>query len=447
MRSDDAPEVSLNDRAAGLVELARRSLGEMTEEQRAAGLHALRTRLVNERRTRQSRWAATAIASAAACAVLGGVVWHRHARLGSAVSAPAVAAASLSVRVEGAVLDGSGSIEAGTSRPVIRFSDGSEIVLAEKARVHLRSMDDQGAHVTLDDGETHVYVVHAPSTRWIFDAGPFVVNVTGTAFGLAWREETQRLDVRLENGTVLVSGPMSDGPLSLRAGQWLTVRGSEVLIRGLSAPATSADATSTPSVEAAPAVLSGTDRPREAREGRRPGERAERRDAISREHTMDLGDSTSRHHWATDLAAGRFPSIVDEATALGIDGVLAHSELEELAALADAARYTRHESLARGALQALRRRFPRSEQAHIAAFHLGRMSESEQDPRAALSWFEAYLGEVPSGTYASEALGRKMLLVQLLDGKPAARELADTYLRRFPGGTYADAARALSSTP
>jgi hypothetical protein len=75
------------------------------------------------------------------------------------------------------------------------------------------------------------------------------------------------------------------------------------------------------------------------------------------------------------------------------------------------------------------------------------MSESEQDPRAALSWFEAYLGEVPSGTYASEALGRKMLLVQLLDGKPAARALADTYLRRFPGGTYADAARALSSTP
>jgi hypothetical protein len=162
---------------------------------------------------------------------------------------------------------------------------------------------------------------------------------------------------------------------------------------------------------------------------------------------MDLGDSTSRHHWAADLAAGRFPSIVVEATALGIDGVLARSELEELAALADAARYTRHESLARGALQALRRRFPRSEQAHMAAFHLGRMAESEQDPRAALSWFEAYLGEVPSGTYASEALGRKMLLVQSLDGKPAARELADTYLRRFPGGTYADAARALSSTP
>jgi hypothetical protein len=322
----------------------------------------------------------------------------------------------------------------------MHFSDGIEVALAQNARVHLRSMDDHGARITLDEGEAHVYVVHAPGTHWSFDAGPFLVNVTGTAFGLAWHGDQQRLDVRLENGTVVVSGPVSDGPLSLRAGQWLTVRGSEVLIRGLSAPETSAEATSVPSIEAPPALSPP------AEHARKLGARAEHRDTAARDR-VDLVEPAAGHRWTVDLAAGRFQAIVDQATALGADGVLAHTDVDELAALADAARYTRHDGLARGALQAIRRRFPGSEQAHIAAFHLGKMSESEQDPRAALSWFESYLGEAPNGTYASEALGRKMLLVQLLDGKAAAQGLADTYLRRFPGGTYADAARALSSGP
>jgi hypothetical protein len=83
----------------------------------------------------------------------------------------------------------------------------------------------------------------------------------------------------------------------------------------------------------------------------------------------------------------------------------------------------------------------------VAAFYLGRMAEGEHDERSSLAWFQAYLAESPNGTYASEALGRRMVLVRAAQGSPAARPLADAYLRRFPSGTYAETARALTTEP
>jgi TolA-binding protein len=140
-------------------------------------------------------------------------------------------------------------------------------------------------------------------------------------------------------------------------------------------------------------------------------------------------------------------AVVADALALGIDGVFAQSSGDELAALADAARYTHRPDIARGAFLAQRRRFPGSEHARVAAFGLGRLEDADQDPRVALGWFDTYLGEAPNGRYASEALGRKMTLVKVLDGQEAARAWADLYLRRFPSGTYAAAARAVTGVP
>jgi TolA-binding protein len=155
----------------------------------------------------------------------------------------------------------------------------------------------------------------------------------------------------------------------------------------------------------------------------------------------------SSRHWAAALADGKFGEILDEAQDLGLDRAFATSTADDLAALADAARYLRRYYTAQGALLAERSRFPNSDHAHAAAFSLGRLAETRREPRSALSWFETYLSEVSDGIYASEALGRKMLLVDQLEGKDAARPLADIYLRRFPSGTYADPARALTRQP
>jgi len=443
---DDA----LSPRAASLVETARRFPAEMSDRQRVAGLQGLRLR-VSERRRRavRARWAGAAAGAALGAAAAVCLVVGLHGR-----------GAALTLRVEGGTLQPGGAVEAsGTAHPVVRFSDGSEIALGPGGRLHVDSIDPQGAHVTLDRGEAHVYVVHAAGARWTFDAGPFAVAVRGTAFGLAWRDSDQRLDVRLENGAVTVSGPASDAPLSLRAGQWLTVRENEVRIRSIlsvddaleSPPVLPREPRPEASSVALGPSLSPSDSPA-ASALRAPRESSGRAESspFAREPS-DRTELSSRRvparSWSTDLAAGRFEAIVADATATGIDASFAQVDSGDLAALADAARYTRRPSVARGALLAQRRRFARSERARTAAFDLGRIAESEQDARGALSWFDVYLAEAPEGTYASEALGRKIVLTQRLDGKAAARPLAEAYLMRFPAGAYAEAARALIATP
>ncbi len=380
----------------------------------------------------RAAFALTGALALAGCVLLA-IAWARHR--GEVPS-------RLALHVDGAPLH-DGVVEAsGAARPVLRFSDGSEISLAEGGRARVRSMDDHGARVTLEQGEAHVYVVHVPGTRWTFEAGPYVVAVTGTAFSLSWQEDKQRFDLRLENGTVSVSGPASDGPMALRAGQWLTGRGGEVRIRNVDAlddgEAGAESAESRTGVEDDEPVAPTSAGTRSTSRRAVLGAEGARRSAPGLAH---------EHDWASDLARGRAEAIVADAVALGIDGVFAQSSGDELAALGDAARYTHRPDIARGAFRAVRRRFPSSERARVAAFDLGRLEDAEEDSRAALDWFDTYLAEAPNGRYASEALGRKMTLVKVLEGQEAARAWADLYLRRFPSGTYAAAARALTGAP
>jgi hypothetical protein len=65
----------------------------------------------------------------------------------------------------------------------------------------------------------------------------------------------------------------------------------------------------------------------------------------------------------------------------------------------------------------------------------------------AVRWYDTYLAGAPAGTYASEALGRKMLANKQLHGFSAAESLAREYLQRFPAGPYAGAALALLLHP
>ena len=104
--------------------------------------------------------------------------------------------------------------------------------------------------------------------------------------------------------------------------------------------------------------------------------------------------------------------------------------------------------LARDALLAERRRFPDSPRSLDAAFRLGRVEEaSDRGLARAIEWYDEYLTRAPTGTYASEALGRKMTLMSKLGGPSRARPFAEEYLRRFPGGTYAGPARAFVRAP
>src|SRR5262249_30536975 len=147
--------------------------------------------------------------------------------------------------------------------------------------------------------------------------------------------------------------------------------------------------------------------------------------------------------WSKRISMGDFDGVLADADRRGIEGALHQSSLDDLAALADAARYGRRGDLARRALLEIRSRFPSSADARSAAFLLGRMADDSGSPSAALQWYDVYLREGPSGSLAAEALGRKMLAVRRTGGRDAARPIAEEYLRRYPGGAHAKVAQEL----
>jgi hypothetical protein len=150
---------------------------------------------------------------------------------------------------------------------------------------------------------------------------------------------------------------------------------------------------------------------------------------------------SGERRWREALASGHWDRVLSEVERDGVDAALQTASSGDLLALADAARYRRRADLARAALLAHRRRFPGSAD---TSFLLGRVEELRQGGSGdAMRWYEEYLTRAPAGTYAAEALGRKMILTDQSRGSSAARSVAEEYVRRFPNGSYAGAARAL----
>ena len=430
MTDDDRDSAELAPRAAALAALARRSLGHLTPSEQVRGREVLRARLALRRRVVWSLSLAGVGAAAFAAVVLVPQLLHRTENV-----------PPLAYRLEGGALAADGRIEASADiEPALRFADGTVIALARGTKGRLASVDGRGAHVAIADGTASVNVVPKPHARWRVDAGPFVINVHGTVFSAAWNEGTGRLDVKLERGSVSVEGPVTGGPIAMRAGQRLTVamHQSRVLLRAIDDHegdlAESDTTTAAPVAEVAPPPVLATT-PATAPPAAVVLAPAPIRTAMRQPRPV--------RSWPSALASGDFAFIVEEAQR-DLPRALESSTSDDLAALADAARYRRQDDLARRALDAQRRRFQGSPRAADAAFFLGRLDEKQGAGLVhALRWYDRYLDEAPSGSYVAEALGRKMVAVRDLYGVAQARTVADEYVRRFPHGSYAGAAQAL----
>jgi ferric-dicitrate binding protein FerR (iron transport regulator) len=414
--------IDLSPRTAELTRLARRSLGNMSEAEHERGLAAVRGHGARRRGERRRRFLAvggvTAAMGAAAFLLAPRVLQRMH-------EGPP----PLALQVESGAIDSGGAIVArDRGEPSLRFGDGTVIDLGRETRGRLAGVDGHGAHVKIERGRAHVSVVPKPQARWIVEAGPYTITVHGTVFTASWDESEQRLDVNMEHGLVSVSGPVTNGPIAVRAGQALTVRlkRSQVLLRDLDqedeADLDAVTEFGPPAEVAAPPPV---------------------RTHVASVQPKGVHGARAGKSWAAALSAGDFDTILEDAER-DIGHVLATRGTEDLAALADAARYRRHDDLARRALLAQRRRFAGSPRAADAAFFLGRLDENGgRGAGPALAWYERYLDEAPRGSYVAEALGRKMIAVQEIHGAAAARNVAEQYLRRFPRGGYAGAARAL----
>jgi TolA-binding protein len=131
----------------------------------------------------------------------------------------------------------------------------------------------------------------------------------------------------------------------------------------------------------------------------------------------------------------------------GLSSFADHAPLQDLQAMANAARYAGRGQTAVVLLVSLRTRFPGTAQAATAAFLMGRVySEQLRDQRAAVSWFSTYLAEVPSGSLVEEALGRRMDAAQRAGMTSEARKSAATLVERYPASPFKPLAQQILGT-
>ena len=380
-----------------------------------AGEREFVRRLASFRRVRRNRKRFAGGVTLAAMLVVGGLAGLRHRGDGPAVPV-------LSYRVDNQEPPSGGYILVPqTTDALLAFSDGSKVRMAARTRGRVVDVNHRGAKVALDEGKATVDIVQRPHAQWIFEAGPFRISVHGTSFTVAWNPADAVFEVRLVNGAISVASPLAGPEIHMRAGQSLraSLRDQTITMGTTSSAAPPA------TDDAAAATSAALEPPREGPAGSEPAR-------------------WSNRGWMTALSQNKAAVIVADADRRGLPVVLERADSEDLWALANAARYAGRYPLARQALNAHRRRFPASDRSLEAAFLLGRLHEEDRGgPTDALRWYDRYLAEARDDVDVSDALGRKMTLLERWNRRTEALAVARDYLRKFPRGTYAHAARAL----
>jgi TolA-binding protein len=406
-----------------LVTLLRNSVTGPTPAQVDRGLDTL------ERRIENRSWPRF-VGRALAVALLVGAVVAAVLSLGDRGGSRSATREVALAQVEGGqLLDGGYLSEAGHAGMKLVFSEGTRFALEPGTRGRLRNLSPTGATLALDRGAARFAITPNPAHRWSVEAGPFVVSVKGTEFSVAWDPTGEKLEISVWRGRVAVTGPFLSDNLELRPGQKLNVdlpRRESVLSQPV------------PSAEPGPSATPQSPGAPSSAETPAPPPPVVPRAAPS-------ASSAAERRWSEAMARGDWDSILADVEQDGLEKTLRSATSRDLFALADAARYRRRTDWARAALMAQRERFPSSTRSVDAAFLLGRVEEATgSGRRQAVAWYDSYLSRAPNGSYAAEALGRKMILIKELEGALQARPIAEEYLRRFPNGSHAAAARALS---
>lgn len=353
-------------------------------------------------------------------------------------------ASPLEMEVVAGELSADGQLSPSATTTTVRFSDGSELVVEPAASAEVASIDPHGADIRLRRGLLRLEVAKRPGADWNVLAGAYRVHVTGTSFSVALADSGEQLDVEMFSGTVRVSGPLIERELEVTRAQRLRIdqKHGRVAIEP-AGPASSPPASlGEASADAAP------ESPSQPPEVQAPQAELPPVEAPARE-APPLRSHRARHaeaSWSSLVSAGQFARVLEAAQARGFDAVYQRASLADLEALADAARYAQRASVAREALLAMRGRFPNTKPAKQAAFLLGRLVEDES-AASALEWYDRYLAEEPRGVHASQALGRRMLILYRKGETDQAASTAREYLVRFPNGPHAASARKIVTGP
>jgi hypothetical protein len=362
------------------------------------------------------RWQVLAVLAAMVALALLAVLWIR--RVPTAIA--------FEVGAPGAPGTVGEWISAGDVPVAVRFTDGTVVTLAAGGRLRVTEADAAGASMLIERGALHAVVVHAGhDTRWSILAGPFAIRVTGTTFDAAWDPAGETLRVHMEEGSVRVEGPEVPPERTIFAGEDLVISARDGRMTLTTARAPENDV-APPASPAAP--LAALAAPLAAASHLVP--------------TASAIPAASPPAWKGLAAAGKHREAIEAAERSGFRSQIDHAAGSDLLLLADAARFAGRPDRAREALLAFRSHpGPRG----TTAFLVGKIVDDQGGASAeAVTWFETYLREEPSGALADQALGRILEIERRRDAV-AAREIAARYVAKYPNGAYAALARSLVS--
>ena len=76
----------------------------------------------------------------------------------------------------------------------LRFSEGSSLRLEPGSRLRVTDTTVEGAYVLIERGTLHADIAKVDGdTRWLIQAGPFSLQVTGTSFATTWDPDLEQL--------------------------------------------------------------------------------------------------------------------------------------------------------------------------------------------------------------------------------------------------------------
>jgi len=399
--------------AQALAHLLQREEGEVTAVAGdLTGRHLVRAAVVLRHRNRGRRRAlAVGALTLAGALFVGG--WLSSDLRGGPVD--------LSAALSGATL-----VAPPDSTARLELADGARVELSPDSRIQLGETSE-AITARLASGTAGIVTSDDTDRPWDIQAGRFNVSADpGGKLAVVWSEGSGSLLVDLYEGEAEVRGPMEGDEVDLHPGQRLRVdeaSGQLSLTPLIEAELLAKSAKPTPPVDdrAAPAAATPSS----------PSPTA---------NGPAAGTSVS---WSKLVSKGDFDAVLTAAERRGVQACLSSCSMDDLYALALAARYSGRTGLASQGWRSLRTRFPGSGRGAEGAFFLARQAQGAGRHAEALRWYNAYLSEAPGGRYAADALGGKMMATARSSGKAAAKSIARAYLELHPKGVHADGARGI----
>jgi hypothetical protein len=316
---------------------------------------------------------------------------------------------------------------AGSRALALAFSDGTRVELEPRTRARVVTIDGHGAHLLIESGLAHVGVVPRPGTAYRLSVGPFAVRVIGTRFDVRWNPEQDAFRIDLTEGHVELSGCVFGRGYALDPGRAVDAsckRGRFHLeqARPQLAAVAAAPAMATPSLPEASAIT---------------------RDVPAQPRTQ-----RALAGWRTLARKGEYAAAFAAARDAGFENECERADADDLAMLAEIARYAGQRTHESAALLLMRRRFEGTPRAALAAFALGRLEFDGRHAHAkAAQWFGTYLKEQPDGALSREAHGRLIEATLAAGDRAGARVLALDYRRKHPNGPHTKLAQELLDAP